>query len=144
MRQVFHAPSGARGIDPAPARMTGTDAANPETPTAPLLFEPVIVQVCIGGSSLHWRCSLAADQATLRAAREGLASLMRPMRPLSMNRSYLASPLRCDPNGYRSDDRGTKPRWCHAILRAIVSRLATRTATLTLVRREKCQVVFFH
>jgi hypothetical protein len=39
MRQVFHAPSGARGIDPAPARMTGTDAANPETPTAPLLFK---------------------------------------------------------------------------------------------------------
>ena len=48
----------------------------------------------------------------------GLASLMRPMRPLSMNRS-LSSPLRRDPNGYRSDDRGTKPRWCHAILRAL-------------------------
>jgi hypothetical protein len=55
----------------------------------------------------------AAGKIASRAAREGLASLMRPMRPLSMNRSHPPWPLRRDPNGYRGDHRGTVPRWCH-------------------------------
>jgi hypothetical protein len=38
----------------------------------------------------------------------------------------LATPLRCGPNGYRSDYRGTKPRWRHAILRAMFGHAVSR------------------
>jgi|HubBroStandDraft_6_1064221.scaffolds.fasta_scaffold192265_3 hypothetical protein len=37
-----------------------------------------------------------------------------------MNRSHPAWPLRCDPNGHRSDHGGAIPRWGHAILRAVL------------------------
>src|ERR1700681_1841458 len=114
-----------------------------------------IVQLCLFKAAFVAAFALERvhiGQITSRAAKEGLASLMRPQRPLSMNRSHPALPLRCDPNGYPSDRCGTKPRWCHEILRALFTviyrgfivfprtSLIARPAYLTSDRLAKCQV----
>ena len=57
-----------------------------------------------------------------------------------MNRSCLL-PLRCDPNGYLSDDHGTYPRWRHAIPPGCVCSCSpiTELPRFTLVGPGKCQ-----